>query len=235
MKSGGAGMFAPEHIRELVKQAQASEEDQMPSQSPARKPARPQRPLSANAQAVVKRIFEDVAKQQDTAGRAAIAAYDAAMRKAKKDDPAPVAVYDENGNLVGVIHDPEAITPIQGAKSPAADKPQPAPADAPVPQAGPAAAAAPQPTAKGMSLGARGHQLGGPNPRGGVPTVPASAADDEALDTAITKAVAYGATLKKQIGPNSGTPAAEQARITAELDQLATAVLSATLARPRRA
>lgn len=145
------------------------------------------------------------------------------VRKAKKDVP-PVAVYDEDGNLVGVINDPDAITPIQGAKSPAkpavqpAQDPQAAPAAAPMPADGT------QPAAKAMSLGARGHQLGGmpPAPTSGVPVVPA----DEAEPEEVAKArrgdfQGAGRILKARLATTYDAPT--EAATRAALDHLAAA------------
>lgn len=194
------------------------------------------KPLSPRAAQFVRDIFREENERQQAlikAFDAGVASVSGPVRKAKSDEPNQVAVYDENGNLVGVV-DSEKITPLAAAESPAKPKAEQAP------QAGPAAAAMPadgvQPATKAMSLGVRPgtQQLGGPTPRprSGVPVVPVD--EDEQLDNAIAKAVAHGAALKQRLGPNSGVAAAEQNRIAGELDQLATAVLSATLTRRPR-
>jgi hypothetical protein len=61
---------------------------------------------------------------------------------AKTDKPAPVAAYDQNGKLVGIIMDPSKITPVVGGAAPGSNPAaKPAPAQKPAPAA--AAPAAP--------------------------------------------------------------------------------------------
>lgn len=187
------------------------------------------------------RILADIAEENERRRHAIAKAFAAgeanarALIKAKSSDKEPmVAVYDADGNLVGMI-EPDAITEIAQPK--AADAQDAAPTDltpAPAGSVGTPADAVPTATAKAMSRGAEqhgAHQLGGPHPRGGFPIVSAQDASD--LDQALTKAAAHGAELKKQFGPNSGASAAEQVRAGTQLDALAYAAISATLGRRR--
>lgn len=133
------------------------------------------KPLSPRAAAFVREIFEQENARQRAIQKAVAASAATSpahpVTKASKAKSDQVAVYDAEGNLVGVT-DPDAITPVATAQTP--EKPKTAPAADP--------AQAPQPTAKAMSAGARGHQLGGTTPRGGVPITDAqTAAEDEVV------------------------------------------------------
>lgn len=110
----------------------------------ATRPAIPApRPLSPRAAAYVRSVHAAEAERQrdiqDLVSKA-LAASVPARPVAKADKPPQVAVYDADGNLVGVT-DPDSITPVAAAQSPEKPKAEAPPKD--MTPAQPAAAAAP--------------------------------------------------------------------------------------------
>jgi hypothetical protein len=146
----------------------------------------------------------------------------APVRKAKTPEKSPmVAIYDANGNLVGMA-DPDDITVLADAKAPGSADAAPTDLEA-APAASVGTPADAVPAAKSMSAGAeqRGaHQLGGATPRGGVPVVPA-----EDVEEQVAKARAMSSELKKALvgGGRAGT--------AAEANQVAHAMNAAAIAK----
>jgi hypothetical protein len=175
------------------------------------------RPGDARGRAVVKAAHLSVVVY-DRQGRQCITRPDAIMQpvaKADGDDaekPKMQAVFGQDGDLIGVV-DPDAITPVAGAASPAAGD-----GDADGMQAGPAAAAAPdaddmtpQPPADAGTPADAVGKAADENVTTGSP---------EALDSIIAKAVAAALGAAAPAQEVVAKQAADLAGALARADQL---------------
>lgn len=196
------------------------------------------KPLSPRGAEFLRKTAQQVSEQTSDRQRAFLKGFDAgvdsvsqpaatrpvAKAKAKNDQ---CAVYDAEGNLVGTV-DPSEITMIAPAKAP--DAPDAPPTDmdaAPPASVGTPADAVPVPAAKAISLGARGHQLGGPKPgpKAGVPVAPAEPIEEQPEDEDVAKARVQrlSSELKKNLNGGTAVSAAEANQIANMMQQAAIA------------
>lgn len=186
------------------------------------------RPLSPRAQRFVASVYRAEAERKAAFEKAF--ALGASVTKADQKTDGMVPVFDQAGNLVGIV-DADDVTPIASAQSPE-PKPEPAAQQAPAPPAD-GTAPAQQQTAKAMSYGAeaRGYQqLGGRSARGGVPTVPAQDTEQE-LAKAFRNVTAAAPILKGRLQPGSNATAAERIEATDALNAASIVAFRAILAR----
>jgi hypothetical protein len=162
------------------------------------------KPLTVRAAAYVRAVNAAEAKRQSEIQNIVSKALAAAGPVSKAKTNSDQCAVYDAAGNLVGTCDPDSITMIAAAKAPAAQR-----------QTG-------------------DDELGGPKPapQAGAPVQPVDDTDD--MQKAIAKAAAHGRALRAQIGPNSGTPAAEQVRLAKQLDELAYAAIAATINRGRR-
>lgn len=123
MAKNAAGMVTPDAIRQLLKDAgddaaaEATNADPItPPPTIAKESAMADNTTAADSEAVTKEAPEDTNPETDLTKDSETAADAAAVAKADS----MTAVFDRNGNLVGVVA-PDAITPVDGGDAPDAD------------------------------------------------------------------------------------------------------------------